>query len=426
MANRILRIVCVSSFAFGIATSAARGQTQFLMPDRNNDSIMRCHDANNDGVISDPAEVFLWFNAANAAGTLGPMNPTCQAVSVCRSVIMGDQVNRNVYRLHDISNDGDAQDAGESIVFADAANASLVSFAFPTGAAFDSQCRAYVVNAGNANGNDGIYRLVDLNGDGDAQDIVAAVPEIMPYVTDGPSGFGPGNGPYAPQEMFFAAGDVGYVRNSSANLHGIYRFVDITANGRADDAGEFTVFFDATNASGVPATAGFPLEPDRSSAQNSAMYTLQTAAGGVDQLVRVFDFNSDGDAQDAGEAAIVYENAAAGFTAIDIVSMNNGDVLLTDNSGITVIRLHDFTNDGDFMDAGESTVYLAGGIALAQARQLDRLCRVGDVNCDGTVNIDDLLGVINGWAQRGCQPTDVNCDGTVNIDDLLTVINAWG
>jgi hypothetical protein len=70
-------------------------------------------------------------------------------------------------------------------------------------------------------------------------------------------------------------------------------------------------------------------------------------------------------------------------------------------------------------------VYLAGGIALAQARQLDRLCRVGDVNCDGTVNIDDLLGVINGWAQRGCQPTDVNCDGTVNIDDLLTVINAW-
>jgi hypothetical protein len=49
----------------------------------------------------------------------------------------------------------------------------------------------------------------------------------------------------------------------------------------------------------------------------------------------------------------------------------------------------------------------------------------GDVNNDGIVNIDDLLGVITSWGQAD-SAADVNQDGTVNIDDLLAVINAWG
>src|SRR5262245_27354997 len=113
-------------------SAAASAQTQFLIADRNSDALWRVRDLNGDGVISDPAEIFLWFNGANAAGTLAPMNTTTQAVSKCRVVIMGDQINRNIYRLVDLNDDGDAQDAGESIVFADATNASLVSFAFPT------------------------------------------------------------------------------------------------------------------------------------------------------------------------------------------------------------------------------------------------------------------------------------------------------
>jgi hypothetical protein len=59
--------------------------------------------------------------------------------------------------------------------------------------------------------------------------------------------------------------------------------------------------------------------------------------------------------------------------------------------------------------------------------------RDGDVNGDNTVNIDDLLGIINGWgACNGCA-ADVapvtGCshgNGIVDIDDLLLVINNWG
>jgi hypothetical protein len=50
----------------------------------------------------------------------------------------------------------------------------------------------------------------------------------------------------------------------------------------------------------------------------------------------------------------------------------------------------------------------------------------GDADGTGTVNIDDLLLVINNWGQTGINPADLTGNGVVNIDDLLTVINRWG
>ena len=58
---------------------------------------------------------------------------------------------------------------------------------------------------------------------------------------------------------------------------------------------------------------------------------------------------------------------------------------------------------------------------------------LADVTGDQTVNVDDLLAVINGWGE--CDRPPVNCaadiaplpvDGIVNVDDLLKVINGWG
>jgi hypothetical protein len=53
------------------------------------------------------------------------------------------------------------------------------------------------------------------------------------------------------------------------------------------------------------------------------------------------------------------------------------------------------------------------------------LC-MADVTDDWTVNIDDLLAVINNWGQMGSNAADVTGNGVVGIDDLLAVINAWG
>ncbi len=54
--------------------------------------------------------------------------------------------------------------------------------------------------------------------------------------------------------------------------------------------------------------------------------------------------------------------------------------------------------------------------------------RIGDVTCDGMVNVDDLLAVIGAWGPVGSDypRADINNDGEVNVDDLLLVIAHWG
>jgi hypothetical protein len=55
-----------------------------------------------------------------------------------------------------------------------------------------------------------------------------------------------------------------------------------------------------------------------------------------------------------------------------------------------------------------------------------------DIDFNGAVNVDDLLWVINSWAETGPDETlnwpdaDTNIDGIVDVYDMITVINNWG
>ena len=49
-----------------------------------------------------------------------------------------------------------------------------------------------------------------------------------------------------------------------------------------------------------------------------------------------------------------------------------------------------------------------------------------DVIRDNTVNVNDLLAVINAWGSSPCNAADVGGDSLVNVQDLLSVINSWG
>ena len=48
-----------------------------------------------------------------------------------------------------------------------------------------------------------------------------------------------------------------------------------------------------------------------------------------------------------------------------------------------------------------------------------------DVNGDGTVDVSDLLSVIDQWGQGG-SAADINSDGTVDVTDLLLIVGSWG
>ncbi|MHC5004387.1 MAG: CHRD domain-containing protein [Planctomycetota bacterium] len=50
---------------------------------------------------------------------------------------------------------------------------------------------------------------------------------------------------------------------------------------------------------------------------------------------------------------------------------------------------------------------------------------LGDVNCDGAIDVDDLVEVILQWGTDD-PAADVNGDGTVDVDDLVAVILGWG
>jgi hypothetical protein len=80
--------------------------------------------------------------------------------------------------------------------------------------------------------------------------------------------------------------------------------------------------------------------------------------------------------------------------------------------------------------SGRVTGSAVGIDAWAKAQQYfnGTVC-YSDVSGDGSVNVDDLLLVINGWGT--CAPGvpcfgDIVFTGNVNVDDLLKVISDWG
>ncbi len=71
----------------------------------------------------------------------------------------------------------------------------------------------------------------------------------------------------------------------------------------------------------------------------------------------------------------------------------------------------------------------AGGIDAGSLYVFDLVgCQpcVADITGDGTVNVSDLLAVINAWGPCGGCAADITGDGVVGVNDLLAVINAWG
>jgi hypothetical protein len=66
------------------------------------------------------------------------------------------------------------------------------------------------------------------------------------------------------------------------------------------------------------------------------------------------------------------------------------------------------------------------GLTVVPGTVLSCPADIAPVGGDGTVDVDDLLTVINNWGQLGVNPADITGNQVVDVDDLLAVINAWG
>ena len=409
---------CVLALAAVVGSSTAMAQVTVLLADRGTNKLWRLTDANQNGTI-EADEVFIWYDESNAAGTGLADNLNALFVGPDGTVIGGDQVQRVYYWFKDLNGDGDALDANESRQIASTPNPSGASTTFPTGGAFGPNGEIFIVNAGNANGVDAIYRCRDVDSDGTWMQ----AGDIAQWVGDNPIAFGPGNGAFSPQEIVMGADGVGFLRNSSANLHGVFRFQDINGNGRADDDGvEFKRWY-------TGASAGFALEPDV--LRPGSFYYHQLAAPGIDQILRLSDDNNNGNADDADEAVLVFSTAEAGFSSVDLLCLPDGDVLFTDNSLGRIIRLTDLDGDGLFTAAEERTdFFISTGTGVDEVRQVVLMpnlpapptCGTADFDGDGDVGTDADIEAFFACLAGTCCPTcwqggaDFNGDGDTGTD----------
>jgi hypothetical protein len=219
----------------------------------------------------------------------------------------------------------------------------------------------------------------------------------------------------------------------------------------------------------IGAQNGQQILVERSNGNNSFTHIASQPSGGLVWTLASADIDGDGDLDittvngTSNTAAYLKGNGAGGLAApvtmtteswvigndlgdMDgdgdadwMVSAYNGDWRLYRNNGNGTFS---FDQEFDAAQAGSCALMFDAdndrdldlGLIdeLADTVQIRRnggFADQGDVNGNGVVNVDDLLGVISAWGPCPAGDTcheDVNGDGVVNVDDLLLVIQNWG
>lgn len=317
-----------------------------LLGDQRTDQVLLLQDLNGDGDSQDAGEIGVFFDETNAAGLASPTGNVLNVHQASdKSVYVGDGNTDAVYRLEDIGNDGDANDADEATIWFSAANAGGLTLPTPNGVHEGSDGAIYIVNAGTGSlPTDAIYRTVDLNGDDDAEDAGEATLWLdLASIIPTSSAF----------DIVFD-GDVAYVNDTAGGEDNVVlRIEDVDGSGSIT-AEELTVFLSESNAFGAPVGFANALAPD------GALLTLTDIANpGPAVIYRLEDLDGSGSIDSAEEAieiwnATTLDLAFQTFVAFSLAADEDGTLALTsDNS---VITLTDVNGDGDYLDDGETVI----------------------------------------------------------------------
>jgi hypothetical protein len=192
-------------------------------------------------------------------------------------------------------------------------------------------------------GEGGLYRLADLNGDGDAMDVGENI--LWGRNLDSP-------GMVRRFGTNFLAAD--------ASRGQLVRYEDVNGDGDALDPGESTVWAD---------NLGLLVGLDTTI--NGTVMAADLAAGQVFQLQ---DVNGDGDALDAGER----KTYASGIEQVVSLLIAEDAVYAVSNALEQVQRLTDLNGDGDALDMGERVPFAASGVIAPGLLDYTSLFDLGD------------------------------------------------
>jgi subtilisin family serine protease len=155
--------------------------------------------------------------------------------------------------------------------------------------------------------------------------------------------------------------------------------------------------------------------PGSPNLQRSVISTIPVHLWGKEGGYRVWKGTSMGTPIVSGAAALV--RAQHPEWPASLATFNN----ITQRLRTTAINIYSQNPQyAPDQELGAGRVNIAAAVALGPIAP-----KLGDLNNDGVVNVNDLLRVISDWGLVHT-PADIDGDGIVNVNDLLIVIQNWG
>jgi hypothetical protein len=272
--------------------------------DSSTDVVLAMRDMNGNGDADDSLEEWIWFDGSNATGItiwamMGMAMKSDGTAYICQSGSGAGSLEDYVFYCHDDNDDGDVNDLNEVDYYYDpyAVNPGVSVLETPAACALDDAGVLYVADSKL----DTIFRMEDLNGDGDVNDDVNGIYETRPYYTGV-------NGPAVPS----ATNTLKFMRTGHLLMADTINDVilsgyDANGNDSLDDAGEVIEYL--TTANGFWPYAPWSLAV---SGTNDLFWDVYCGDSGKstipigDCIIAMRDKNSDGDAEDTDELIDVY------------------------------------------------------------------------------------------------------------------------
>lgn len=424
----VQRFTIAAAFGFALSAAVAAGPMPtsrridgILAADLTLDSIFLARDLNCDGDASDVGEVTLFLSGGNASG----LAPTGAVFGMAESddgtVYLCEADTDTIYAARDLNNDGDAMDAGEVRVFFSVLNTSGYSLPTPNGVAIDAAGFVYVTNAGiPATPLDAVFRLKDLNGDGDANDQdehVLFVDETAIGVTNA-----------SPFECAVIGNTVHFIdtRGSATDVILSARDAD---NNNSVDAAELGTFYNKDGS--FPFPLSLSLQSD-----GVSLYTHESSSGQIQTVWRLTDTNGSGGLDQSSEGVSIWSETSLPSGAAMANSFNftfgPSALALCSNGSDNVdeiILARDLNGDGEYNDAGGTSIYVQGDAATSFPENLRYImfyatpC-AADANSSGGVSVQDIFDYL-GYYFANDSRADINRNCSITVQDIFDFLGLY-